>query len=331
MSHFLARFDGTEKQISFEPNVKSLEGLLEEVSASFGIPPGQFKLRYKDVENDEIEIVDQLDFEYFVSLSQETQIELTIASDFKPKSLSAQNPFKKDRDAPAEPTVELIGSKDNQEQAKPAPEEKPRLPTPQPEDDFLHALEQEPEHKIAEKNLKTLNECLSDAEVLTDLKKKVESIRQIMEQSLVDMKGELVRTKRKNSGIVSREIDSAYVHNKVICSNCGLNPINGKRFKCIVCKNFELCEVCEENNFHSHHPMMRLAESVKGPAYYDELAQLIKMAMGNLRVNDLFLKKKLIKGVFGDHVTSETIDVMLNAKVKCTAEDLLLEFHKLLI
>lgn len=333
MATFQASFGGTDKTFSLGPKLNTLSALQGEIAAAFGLPLGEFQLNYRDVEDDQIEIVDQLDFDYFMSLAKEAPLKITVQSDAKPKPPAPVNPFLKEKEgSPVEPVVVI-----EHNQAPTSSDDAPLLPpapiirtVSQNDDDFLQELANEVEHNAADQNVKTLTECLSEVEVLADLNRKVESIRQVMEQSLKDLKNELVKTKRKNSGIVSREIDSQYVHSKISCSNCGLTPINGKRYKCVVCKGFELCEVCEENNFHSHHPMIRLVESIRGPAYYEELAQLIKMALGNLRTNDLFLKRKLIKGVFGEHISNDTVDVILNARSKYTAEEILMEFHKLL-
>ena len=37
-------------------------------------------------------------------------------------------------------------------------------------------------------------------------------------------------------------------HTNVACDGCDMSPIVGVRYKCIVCKNFDYCEVCEEKN-----------------------------------------------------------------------------------
>ena len=42
------------------------------------------------------------------------------------------------------------------------------------------------------------------------------------------------------------------IHYNVICDGCGMNPIQGIRYKCSVCKNFDYCEKCEETIPHDH-------------------------------------------------------------------------------
>lgn len=46
-------------------------------------------------------------------------------------------------------------------------------------------------------------------------------------------------------------------HKGITCDSCGVMDFKGRRFKCLVCQDFDLCEYCEEKELHEH-PMMRL-------------------------------------------------------------------------
>jgi len=49
------------------------------------------------------------------------------------------------------------------------------------------------------------------------------------------------------------------IHHGVTCDGCGMKPIEGVRFKCLVCPNFDLCSSCEEKNQHpSDHTLLKL-------------------------------------------------------------------------
>ena len=53
------------------------------------------------------------------------------------------------------------------------------------------------------------------------------------------------------------------IHNGIECNNCNKNPIQGIRYKCLICDNYNLCESCEElnseNNFHNpNHDFLRM-------------------------------------------------------------------------
>jgi len=49
------------------------------------------------------------------------------------------------------------------------------------------------------------------------------------------------------------------VHAHVVCDGCGTTPIVGNRYKCQVCRDFDLCESCEQKGVHpASHDMLKL-------------------------------------------------------------------------
>ena len=36
------------------------------------------------------------------------------------------------------------------------------------------------------------------------------------------------------------------------CDGCDVKPIMGLRYKCTICKDYDLCETCEAKQFHNH-------------------------------------------------------------------------------
>jgi hypothetical protein len=54
--------------------------------------------------------------------------------------------------------------------------------------------------------------------------------------------------------------DARPAHHGVRCDGCQVSPITGKRFKCTVCWNFDLCESCEASGVHHpEHPLIKIA------------------------------------------------------------------------
>ena len=49
----------------------------------------------------------------------------------------------------------------------------------------------------------------------------------------------------------------AVVHAGVNCDQCAARNFSGKRFKCLVCPDFDLCEACESKGNHEH-PMLQV-------------------------------------------------------------------------
>lgn len=51
------------------------------------------------------------------------------------------------------------------------------------------------------------------------------------------------------------------VHTGVVCDQCRMNPVKGKRFKCLNCKDFDYCERCYYANKKSHlHPFNQITK-----------------------------------------------------------------------
>ena len=331
MATFIAKCKSVERTLNVSSQAKTLKMVEKEIAAQFGLHSGNYTLEYKDLEGDDMEISDHHDFEYFISLLIDQTLTLHVLpkSGVEPVFLTQENPFKKANKGGACPMEEVIS-----ERLKFPELEKPeQINEKNQNEQELTLLPEFPNtQKIdSESAINSFHECLSEAEILTHLRQKVVNIKDQMEQSLSEMKEELVRSKRKNSGVASREIESTYVHSKISCHNCGLTPINGKRYKCVSCKNYDLCEVCEENNFHSHHPMIRIVESVKSSVYYDDLASLIKIALGNLKTNDPVQKQRVLKSIFGEAISTDAINSLLNSRNKKSLEEIVSEFYKLLL
>ena len=53
--------------------------------------------------------------------------------------------------------------------------------------------------------------------------------------------------------------NSTAIHPDVRCNGCNKKPIQGNRFKCAVCEDFDYCEQCEETNKDRHdHPFIKI-------------------------------------------------------------------------
>ena len=69
--------------------------------------------------------------------------------------------------------------------------------------------------------------------------------------------------KEKVDNIIKKK-DEEFVHKAVICDGCGMKPLVGTRYKCTVCRNFDLCENCEKKNNHSH-PLLKIRKPELAP------------------------------------------------------------------
>lgn len=61
-----------------------------------------------------------------------------------------------------------------------------------------------------------------------------------------------------NQSYISHQV----THMGINCHNCKIYPIKGKRYTCITCKDYNICQTCERNSQHGH-PMIRFANQSK--------------------------------------------------------------------
>lgn len=49
-----------------------------------------------------------------------------------------------------------------------------------------------------------------------------------------------------------KENNSRILHRNIICDGCEMYPIEGVRYKCTVCDDFDFCSKCEATIEHDH-------------------------------------------------------------------------------
>jgi hypothetical protein len=70
--------------------------------------------------------------------------------------------------------------------------------------------------------------------------------------------------------VKTRVVPRKDIHHNVMCDDCGVSPIEGNRFKCQVCPNFDLCGTCEAKNQHPEdHALLKLrvSQQQQGPRH----------------------------------------------------------------
>ena len=56
------------------------------------------------------------------------------------------------------------------------------------------------------------------------------------------------------------------IHHHVKCDGCKKSPIQGIRYKCTICKNFDYCEECEKKYALQHgHPLLKIRKPELAP------------------------------------------------------------------
>jgi len=84
-------------------------------------------------------------------------------------------------------------------------------------------------------------------------------------------------TKSRNETYEKSEPSQKFDHSDVICDGCD-GPVDGIRYKCTVCPNYDLCENCEKRALHSEHPMLRICSptTLPMPGFFRPLRKLLK-------------------------------------------------------
>jgi hypothetical protein len=104
--------------------------------------------------------------------------------------------------------------------------------------------------KILEDRLSALE---SQMALLTEALQKKKEKKEQKKEEVKEKK--LKKTSRKVKAD-SHALEVSTLHQSVTCDGCGQSPIIGKRFKCLVCHDYDLCSNCEAKNDHAH-PMVR--------------------------------------------------------------------------
>ena len=89
----------------------------------------------------------------------------------------------------------------------------------------------------------------------------------ILSNRCLELEGELQSLRHFNQ-VQNREVkvDTGMAvsvetqHIGIVCDGCNAGNFKGRRFKCLICDDFDLCEKCEHQKIHSH-PMIRLTSN----------------------------------------------------------------------
>lgn len=89
------------------------------------------------------------------------------------------------------------------------------------------------------------------------LKNKVEIIKNTLldrQKGITEKIKEVINTVSENPIENDQKV---VMHYGVKCDGCGMKPIQGTRFKCAVCDDFDYCDACESSNANVHqHPFI---------------------------------------------------------------------------
>ena len=111
--------------------------------------------------------------------------------------------------------------------------------------------------KKNEDEIMSINNNLDDLKIEEPDDKMKREINQIVDNKIQNLKENIAEDifksikiqLSKNEQMNAKEKNNI-IHKGIKCNNCGMENIEGTRYKCINCPEFNLCEKCEENCEH---------------------------------------------------------------------------------
>jgi hypothetical protein len=126
--------------------------------------------------------------------------------------------------------------------------------------------------KILEEKIQEIQKTIlqdvqkQNQQILNDYVKKFEDLEQKRENDYNEMSKVMLSGIQKEGGEILFS-NIKVTHHGIKCDKCGVNPIVGYRYKCTICKKFNLCQMCEEKNSesqeHKHNFIKMRAEEKK--------------------------------------------------------------------
>ena len=128
--------------------------------------------------------------------------------------------------------------------------------------------EKKPETKEKKEEKSFLNNI---NELTQNITNKITDITKCVIENANDLTNKITG-KLENKGIKlkgsapKKEEEKKKIHTGIHCNGCGMNPIEGNRFKCAVCEDFDYCEKCENINKDKHlHPFIKIYSPETAP------------------------------------------------------------------
>ncbi len=121
-------------------------------------------------------------------------------------------------------------------------------------------IEKPKKNELKEGFLENVNKMLTKH--YEKIKKKIEKKTNKFMETLEKQQEE------KSLNLSTKELETKVkvVHKGFVCDGCDKGPIEGSRYKCAVCEDFDFCESCEELNADKHpHPFIKIRCPERAP------------------------------------------------------------------
>ncbi len=110
-----------------------------------------------------------------------------------------------------------------------------------------------------------VNKVIEDHPKIKQIQSKIDFINQSLIESIHEIKNDIKIRKDSASSVQEKKTKKVSnvktVHLNYFCNKCERKEFVGRRYNCLVCKDFDWCEACEEINIHDH-PMIRYTQYI---------------------------------------------------------------------
>lgn len=174
-----------------------------------------------------------------------------------------------------------------------------------------------------------VSDTMADHSRIDDLKEKLDGVAQLLVESLSKLKNDVLATKNDvNTSNSPRSLSYlpsgvGTTHFNVRCDNCHIKDFRGKRYKCLECWNFDLCELCEANTNHSH-PMIRIIGLDDQPTF-THLNRFYKIKKSMESRSDDELKERFLRSLTDNQYADSLYRHVMAANSRLRTEEFLLE------
>ncbi|KAK6172413.1 hypothetical protein SNE40_016067 [Patella caerulea] len=85
------------------------------------------------------------------------------------------------------------------------------------------------------------------------------------------------------TGVIDEMEPVPSTHHRITCNGCENSPLTGARFKCKVCEEYDLCEICFKGNKTHRHPFIRITEPGGDPTFVGKPGKVNKQSSSLLQ------------------------------------------------
>jgi hypothetical protein len=174
-----------------------------------------------------------------------------------------------------------------------------------------------------------IDEIIESNSTLQELKMKIEALTELVNKGFTAVKNDIsvLSAPEAQSKSLSSLKDDQVTHYGVSCDCCKARPIRGKRFKCLVCPDFDLCASCEDNNRHPH-PKMVFYDQMN-INFAEEMTTLCRLKAGMNGLDDKEIKVRILKNIIGDKYDAIFYENFVNERKKKSMTDFMSEVFKI--